>query len=428
MANPPDLADSLILPYRDTGPEGRSTSNPQIQPVNNATEVGPWALVPWRAIIAAIGLVISAALSLLLLYRASRIVILVVVAGFFAVVLGRPVDWLQRRFTIRRGSSIALIIGAALLTVCGMTALFVLPVRSQLVTILTDLPGTVQQAAEGRGPVGRMVKQLHLESLVRENQTTLTRTAKSVQDSLPSMLGSAIRASVSVVTVTLMTCLMLSQSGSIGRASIRVVPIRHREWVRRVGVDAGKAVSGYMIGNLLISLCAGVASFACLLVLGVRNPVVIALWVAVADLIPLVGATIGAVVAVFAAFLVSPTAGIIALVFFILYQQFENSVLQIQIMARTVAVNQLVVLLSVLVGVELFGILGALLAVPFAGALSVLVKELWRHRPSSQDELIVVTRGDPPGGTPPKAPWYRFGKRSPRPARQNNAMFDTRGR
>ena len=125
------------------------------------------------------------------------------------------------------------------------------------------------------------------------------------------------------------------------------------------------------------------------------SPLILALWVAFADLIPLVGATLGAIAAVIAAFFVSPTAGVIALVFFALYQQFENGVLQTVIMSRTVRVNSLVVLLSVLIGVELFGFVGALLAVPMAGAMSVIVKEMWLHRPSARDELLIVTKPEP---------------------------------
>jgi predicted PurR-regulated permease PerM len=123
------------------------------------------------------------------------------------------------------------------------------------------------------------------------------------------------------------------------------------------------------------------------------------LWVAFADLIPLVGATLGAVVAVIAALLVSPSAGIIAGVFFLVYQQFENSVLQVVVMARTVRVSSLMVLLSVLVGAELFGVVGAVLALPAAGAGSVVVKELWRHR-SRTDGLLVVGRVDRDGDAP----------------------------
>jgi predicted PurR-regulated permease PerM len=150
-----------------------------------------------------------------------------------------------------------------------------------------------------------------------------------------------------------------------------------------------------MLGNLLISVFAGLAAFVLCLVLGIPSPVVLAIWVAFADLIPLVGATLGAVVVIFAAFLHNPTAGIISVIFFIAYQQFENSVLQVMIMSRTVKVNPLAVILSVLLGVELFGFVGALLAIPAAGAMQVMIKELWRHRPREVDRLVVI--GDESG-------------------------------
>jgi predicted PurR-regulated permease PerM len=152
-------------------------------------------------------------------------------------------------------------------------------------------------------------------------------------------------------------------------------------------VDAAAAMSGYMIGNFLISIVAGVTAFVCLLMLGVPNPAVFALWVAFADLIPLVGATLGAAVAVLAAFLQAPSSGIIALIFFIVYQQFENSVLQTTVMSRTVKVNPLVVLLSVLVGVELFGFAGALLAIPTAGSVQVAIREIWQE--TRRDRLVL---------------------------------------
>jgi predicted PurR-regulated permease PerM len=139
-----------------------------------------------------------------------------------------------------------------------------------------------------------------------------------------------------------------------------------------------------VIGNLLVSVVAGVAGFVFLVIMGVPSPVVLALWVAVADLIPLVGATIGAAVCVLASYLHSPTAGIAALIFFIVYQQIENSAIYPWIMARKVNVNPLVILLSVLLGVELFGLLGALLAVPVSGALQVIVKAVRQERQREQ--------------------------------------------
>jgi predicted PurR-regulated permease PerM len=351
-----------------------------------------WADVPWRTIVATIGLVILAALALAVVYLASRVIVWVLVAGFFALVLARPVGWLQRRFHVRRGLAVAIVVLFAATLVAGLMALFVVPLRRQLVDIVTDLPGTVRQASAGQGQVGRLLQRLGLQRIVQQNEASLISGAKSIEDAAPGYLGSAVQSLLAVVTVAVTTCLMLSQSTLLSRAGLRMMPLRHRALMSQVGRDAASAVSGYMSGNLLISGCAGVSAFAVLAILRVPSPLILALWVAFADLIPLVGATLGAIAAVIAAFFVSPTAGIIAVVFFALYQQFENSVLQTVIMARTVRVNPLVVLLSVLIGVELFGFVGALLAVPMAGAATVIIKEMWLHRPSTRDELLIVTK------------------------------------
>ena len=135
-----------------------------------------------------------------------------------------------------------------------------------------------------------------------------------------------------------------------------------------------------MFGNVVISIIAGVAAYTFLLIAGVPYPQVLALWVAFADLIPLVGATLGAIPTIVFALLHSTGAGIAAVVFFIVYQQFENHVLQVTVMSRTVNVNPLGILVSVLVGVELFGLLGALLAIPAAGVLQVVVRDIWDNR------------------------------------------------
>ena len=146
--------------------------------------------------------------------------------------------------------------------------------------------------------------------------------------------------------------------------------------MRRVASDSAQAMTRYMAGNLIISAIAGLASYVFLTIFNVPFKEVLALWVAFADLIPLVGATLGAVPAVLVAFLHSTPAGIAVLVFFIAYQQFENHVLQVTIMSRSVKLNPLAVLVSVLVGVELFGILGALLAIPVAGVIQVIVVDM----------------------------------------------------
>jgi predicted PurR-regulated permease PerM len=150
--------------------------------------------------------------------------------------------------------------------------------------------------------------------------------------------------------------------------------------VQRVSVDAAKAVSGYVFGNLLISLIAGTATWIMLLIVGVPYAATLGLFVGFADLIPLIGATMGAIPTILFAFLHSVPAGITMTIFYVVYQQFENHVLQVTIMSRTVKLNPLAVLISVLVGVELFGFLGALLAIPAGGIIQVIARDIYDER------------------------------------------------
>jgi predicted PurR-regulated permease PerM len=164
------------------------------------------------------------------------------------------------------------------------------------------------------------------------------------------------------------------------QSSLNILDPPRRERVRAVATDCARALTGYVMGNLLISVVAGTLTFVALLVFGVPFAGVLALWTAFADLIPLVGATLGAIPTIGVAFLHSTGAGIGMLVFYVVYQQFENHVLQVVIMSKTVQINQLFVLVSVLIGVELLGILGALLAIPAAGVIQVIFRDLWDHR------------------------------------------------
>jgi predicted PurR-regulated permease PerM len=156
---------------------------------------------------------------------------------------------------------------------------------------------------------------------------------------------------------------------------------------RAVGHDIYRTVGGYVNGNLLISLIAGVSSGVVLFIVGVPYAVALGLVVALLDLIPLAGATIAAIVVVLVAVAANGvTAGIIVGVFFVVYQQVENHILQPIVYGRTVQLSPLAVLIAVLVGAEVAGVLGALGAIPVAGAIQVLLVDWQRHRRSGAIE------------------------------------------
>ena len=161
---------------------------------------------------------------------------------------------------------------------------------------------------------------------------------------------------------------------------------------RKVGGDIYRTVGGYVTGNLAISLIAGVVSTAVLLVLGVPYAVALGLVVAILDLIPLAGATLAAIIVSVVGFLHSTTAGIVLVIFFVLYQQLENHVLQPLVYGRTVQLSPLIVLVAVLMGAELAGVIGALGAIPVAGAIQVVFLDWLDHR---RQKIL-----DPPGPPP----------------------------
>jgi predicted PurR-regulated permease PerM len=173
---------------------------------------------------------------------------------------------------------------------------------------------------------------------------------------------------------------MLLQAPHIISSFLTLLSPKHAVQVRRIGEDCARAVTGYMAGNLVISVIAGISTWLFLTIVGVPFAGVLGLWVGFADLLPLVGATIGAIPTIAIAFLDSSGAGIAMLIFYIVYQQIENHLLQPVVMSRTVNLNPLLVLLSVLVGVELAGFVGALLAIPGAGVIQVVVRDLWDER------------------------------------------------
>lgn len=265
---------------------------------------GSWAAVPWRTIIGSVGVVVGTYLIIELVLTAARIITWVVIAGFFALVLAPMVNAVQRRVHGRRTLATAIVVFTTLLTMIGLVVLFVMPVRTQLAAIITDLPGTVRTAADGSGPIGRIVQRLNIDGYVKDNEAELTRAADRLSSSTFDTARVVLNAAFAFITITLITFLFLSQSAAMAKAVRGVIPRRQHAHVDRMAADAAAAVSGYMIGNLLISAIAGATAFICLVSLGVPSPVVLALWVAFADLLPLVGATIGAAVAVLAAYLI----------------------------------------------------------------------------------------------------------------------------
>ncbi len=336
--------------------------------------------VPWKTIWGAIAAVAVALAAAFVLHELARLVVWLVVALFFTVALEPVVELAIAKLHIRRGLAVTLVVVIALIALIALITAFVRPLVIQGQNFAKDVPGYLRDARAGRGPIGDLVRRFDLDDRLRSQSGAIKSSIGKLGSRSVSVLGAVGSAVASTLTVLVLTFMMLLEAPKLAAGSLALIPERHRDRLRRIGSDSSRAVTGYVAGNVIISIIAGALTYAFLWIAGVPFKGVLALWVGFADLIPLVGATLGALVVVIVAFVHSPTAGIAAIVFFVVYQQLENHVLQPAIQARTVHLNPLAVLVSVLAGVELAGILGALLAIPACGVIQVVLRDLWANR------------------------------------------------
>jgi predicted PurR-regulated permease PerM len=337
--------------------------------------------VPVRTIAATIGMVLATVLLLLVLRDVQRIVVWIIVGAFFAIALYPVVGWVDRHVTGgRRALSTLLVFVLVLVVLGGLVTAFAVPLAREGTAFAGQVPQLVSDARAGRGPVGDFLQKTNALHYVQQNQDRIKAFASGLTTPAAGVLSGVATGIAGVVTIFVLAYLMVLEGPKVVDGSLSLLREESRPRVRAVSADCAKSITGYLSGNLLISVICGVLTYITLLIAGVPFAGLIALFVAVADLIPLVGATLGAVVAVVAAAIHSIPALIIVAVFFVVYQQLENHLLQPVILSRTVKLNPLTVLVAILVAVELAGILGAFLAIPIAGMIQVVARDLWDHR------------------------------------------------
>jgi predicted PurR-regulated permease PerM len=335
-----------------------------------------------RTVLAVTGLVIAVGAVLWVSYTARQALTWVVVSAFLALALNPAVEYLLRRgHASRRGIAAAIIYLATLAALVGLGFLLIPPIVDQGGGLADAAPGYVHDLTKGRGPLGFLETNYHVVEKVHESVKGggAAKFAGGASTVL-SVTKSVITAIVAVVTIAFMTFFMILEGPAwIDRFYSLLPPDAEPRW-RAVGSRVADTVSGYVTGNLLISAIAGTASALVLFATGVPFAMALGLLVAILDLVPLAGATIAGILIVTVALLTSVTAGIIVGVFFVLYQQLENHLLQPLVYGRTVQLSPLAVLISVLIGAEVAGVLGALGAIPVAGTLQILLTDWRDHR------------------------------------------------
>jgi predicted PurR-regulated permease PerM len=329
-----------------------------------------------RTILRVLLIVLAVSITLEVVWIARHVLAWVVIALFLALALDPLVGWIERRGRIARGPAIGLAYVIALIVIVGIGATFVPKLVDEVNGFVQALPSYVHDLTHGRGRLGFLETKYHVVEKVREQvQSGGAKKLLGLSGAALTITKSVITIIAATITIVFLTFFMLLEGRTWVERIYALFPEESRPRWRRIGADIYRTVGGYVTGNILISLIAGASITVVLLVMGVPYAVALGLLVAFLDLIPLAGATVAGIIVCIVAFLHSVPAGIVVLVFFVVYQQIENHFLQPVIYGRTVQLSPLAVLVSVLVGAELAGILGALAAIPVAGALQVIVRD-----------------------------------------------------
>jgi predicted PurR-regulated permease PerM len=334
-----------------------------------------------RTVLSLLATIVAVAVVLEVIWIARHVLTWILISLFLALALNPAVEWLQRRGLQRRGAAAAITYLLAIGFVVGIGFTFVPTLVNQVNDFVQKLPDYTHDITHGRGRLGFLETKYHIqeriEDAVKEGGATKVLGLSGVAI---SVARGVITIVLATVTILFMTFFMLLEGPRWVERFYGLLPERSRPRWRKVGDDIYRTVGGYVTGNLLISLIAGSLTTVVLLIMGVPYAVALGLIVAILDLIPLAGATIAAILIGTVAFLHSIPAGIVVVVFFVVYQQVENHLLQPVIYGRTVQLSPLAVLISILIGAELAGILGALAAIPVAGSIQVLIVDWLKHR------------------------------------------------
>jgi len=354
-----------------------------------------------RSVVRIVLIVVCVAIALYLLYLLRKPIGWLLIAIFLAVALSPPVNYVARR--MRRGLAIAVVFLSLLAVPILLIALIVPPLITEANNFATDVPGYADDVTD-------FVKKNDTLRNLNEDYNITDQLEKEA-GKLPNKLGGAagtlrdvglgiVNSAFAFITILVLTAFLLSNGRKWTDTLIASRPEEERIRLRRSLDNMASAVGGYVAGAMAIAVIAGIATYIVLTILGVPFRAPLAVIAGLFSLIPLIGATIAAfMIGIVTLFEDFPTATIIWVIWAIVYQQFENHLIQPQIQKRTVNVHPFITIVAVLFGATLLGIIGALVAIPVAASIQILLREYVDMR-----TLSIKPKEPPPDEPPPDEP------------------------
>jgi predicted PurR-regulated permease PerM len=340
---------------------------------------------------------------LYVLVQVRSTVLLLGIAIFLAVALGPAVDFFGRK-RLPRPAAILVVYVLIILVITGVMSLIVPPVVNGASDLSRDIPGYIDDLRNNT-TIREFDNKYEITSKLQDEAQKLPAKLGDAAGALQSIAATTFNAAFQLLTILTMTFFLLLDGKRIANFLITRFGRHREERVRGIAERIYKSTSGYVAGALTITSINGILTFIVLSVLGVPFAVPLAVMMSFFGLIPLVGATIGGVLILLVTLFTDfPSATVIYGGFLLLYQQFENNVLQPFIFKRTVNVPPLAVIVAILAGSSILGIVGALVAIPIAAALQIIIKEYYAGQTLVSGSVILPDEPPPDDDEPPPPP------------------------
>jgi len=332
--------------------------------------------------------VVAAAIIAILFFAAVRQSVhsltLIGAALFLSLALNGPVHWLADHLPGRVKGNRSFATGISIFIVLVLFGAFlwaiVPPLVSQTTQFVKEAPGLVEEVRDQNSTVGKFIRQHNLEGQVDKLSKQISSKASNIGGTAVSTVSHIGSSLFAVLTVTVLTVMMLAEGPHWRRIFEQLVPSRHSKRAQKLAHDMHRVIQGYVNGQVLLAAIASLLIVPMLFILHISNPLALMVIVFICGLIPMVGHTIGAIIVTTVALFNSLTVAIIILAYYILYQQIENYVVQPRIQANATNMSALLVFVSVILGANFGGLLGALVAIPVAGCIRVAVLDYLESR------------------------------------------------
>jgi predicted PurR-regulated permease PerM len=309
---------------------------------------------------------IGAVVGLSLLWILQGILLLIIASFVLAIGFQPAIAWFEKR-GLRRGLGLALVLMGFLLVFGGLFALALPLIIGQVGEMLEELPALIERLQGGDGLIARIAGMIDVEQI----------TAEGTSDPMAAVevVGSVAGFAFNFLTVLLVTPYFAMAMPAIKRWLVRLLRPVHREDFLRVLGESTDLMANFIVGNLIVSVIAGVVTWVGLTLLGVPYALALAAWVAITDVIPVLGALLGAAGVAAVAIVQSPETLLWSMILLFAYQQVENFLIAPRVMNKAVDLSPATVIIALMVGGSLAGLVGALLALPLAALIKIVIDD-----------------------------------------------------